>query len=144
MKNTNINRWELFRDTVIFQLKLGLDALRDLFLSPVSILLALYDVIKGKDVSTSLFYKLMEIGHKSDHWINLFGYHQRGDYRKSLIEAKKEASVDDLFAQVESLLKEQHIKGGLTASAKTSIDKYLNKIINNQNSAEEENKQNND
>ena len=46
-------------------------------------------------------------------------------------EAKVDVNVDQLFSQVESLLKEQHGKGGLTASAKSTIDRYLNKIVEN-------------
>ena len=49
---------------------------------------------------------------------------------------KTDNNVDQLFSQVESLLKEQHDKGGLTASAKSTIDRYLNKIVENKNSTQ--------
>ena len=42
-------------------------------------------------------------------------------------------NVDQLFSKVESLLKDQHEKGGLTATAKSNIDRYLNKIADNKN-----------
>ncbi|WP_019029679.1 hypothetical protein [Colwellia piezophila] len=48
--------------------------------------------------------------------------------------AKVEVNVDQLFSHVECLLKDQHGKGGLTASAKATIDRYLNKIVANKDS----------
>ena len=151
MSDPKIDRWSLFTDTLIFQVKLGMDAIRDLLLSPVSILFAVIDLFIHSSHKHSLFYNLMKIGHKSDTWINLFGTRNR--QQKSQAEAEepladltnaKEIScasnsntepknIDQLFSQVETLIKEQHDKGGLTASAKASIDKYLDKIISNTN-----------
>lgn len=137
MEKIKANRWRLVRDSLIFQVKLGLDALRDLLLSPVSIGCTLYDLIKGHDQHNSSFYKLMALGQKSDHWLNLFGCgdQPRDAQKKVWLQGAKandnqgERNVDQLFAQVEALLKEQHNQGGLTASAKTSIDRYLDKIV---------------
>lgn len=136
MHEPNISRWALIRDMLIFQIKLAMDAIRDLLLSPVSIICGLVDIFKGYSLSQSYFHKLMDLGQKSDSWLNLFGKHNldpNKDAENSNIigekQAKPEVNVDHLFLQVESLLKEQHGKGGLTASAKTTIDRYLNKIV---------------
>ena len=72
----------------------------------------------------------MDAGHKSDLWLNLFGYQHKNKKVAGSIKAKTDLSVDDLFIQVETLLKAQHKKGGLTASAKSSIDRYLDKMVN--------------
>jgi hypothetical protein len=157
MDKIKANRWTLVRDVCIFQVKLGLDAFRDLLLSPVSIACALYDLIKGHDQSVSSFYKLMALGHKSDSWLNLFGAGRpissdcnavkadetkRQELREKNLEVN--ANVDQLFTQVESLLREQHAKGGLTASAKSSIDSYLDKIITKKKSPQMPAQQNSD
>lgn len=136
MHEPDISRWTLIRDMFVFQVKLAMDAVRDLLLSPVSIICGLVDIFKGNSLSNSYFHRLMTLGQQSDGWLNLFGKHT---YDSSKAEensndigspkAKAEVSVDQLFSQVESLLKEQHGKGGLTASAKTTIDRYLNKIV---------------
>ncbi|WP_286263643.1 hypothetical protein [Thalassotalea atypica] len=136
MEEPELARWPLIRDTFIFQIKLAMDAMRDLFLSPVSIICALIDLFKGHSQSKSYFYRLMDLGHRSDTWLNLFGDHQADDesLKNSTSENNKnDINVDQLFSQVESLLKDQHDKGGLTASAKDKIDLYLNKIVENKN-----------
>jgi len=141
MKEPEFDRWTLIRDSLIFQIKLAMDAVRDLLLSPVSIMCTVLDVFSRRTLSQSYFHKLMRFGQKTDHWLNLFGNHQDtlnsekcsenkgGKTDLSSITTKAEESVDQLFTQVENLLKDQHGKGGLTASAKSTIDRYLNSII---------------
>ena len=73
MNEPDISRWTLIRDMVIFQVKLAIDAIRDLLLSPVSIICGLIDIFKGHSLSNSYFHKLMHYGHQSDRWLNLFG-----------------------------------------------------------------------
>jgi len=138
MHEPNISRWALIRDMLIFQIKLAMDAIRDLLLSPASIVCGLIDIFKGHSISKSYFHKLMKLGQKSDSWLNLFGNHNRSHSKEAenlnLLDGqniKPEVNVDHLFSQVESLLKDQHGKGGLTASAKATIDRYLNKILEN-------------
>jgi hypothetical protein len=134
MKEPDIPRWSLIRDMLIFQIKLAMDAIRDLFLSPVSIVCGLADLLLGNSLSKSYFYKLMGLGHQSDAWLNLFGSHNKDDQNTKVEgskETKPDMNVDQLFSQVESLLKDQHGKGGLTATAKSKIDRYLNKIVDN-------------
>jgi hypothetical protein len=132
MQEPDLPRWLLIRDMFVFQIKLAIDAIRDLFLSPVSIICGLADILLGKPLSKSYFHKLMDFGHKSDSWLNLFGNHNKDVENSNNIGSQKnkpEMNVDQLFSQVESLLKDQHGKGGLTAAAKSNIDRYLNKIV---------------
>jgi peptidoglycan hydrolase CwlO-like protein len=136
MQEPEISRWPLIRSMLIFQIKLAMDAIRDLLLSPVAIICGIVDIFKGHNFSQSYFKKLMELGHQSDLWLNLFGYQDKNDEQanvQSNEDTQTTMNVDFLFTQVESLLKEQHSKGGLTASAKTKIDNYLNKIAENKN-----------
>jgi hypothetical protein len=124
MKKPNRSQWLLLRDGLKFQVKLGLDAVRDLLLSPVAIVFIAIDLLQGKQ--RGLFHRLMEFGHKTDRWINLFGLPNEWEERRT----DEDLNVDRLFAQVEKLLKDGQCKGGLTAGAKVSIDAYLNKLIN--------------
>jgi len=128
MSSPEFNRWPRLKYAVIFQIKLGMDALRDLILSPISIICAVLDFLLGNNQNEGYFQKLMYFGRKTDKWINLFGEH---DNRKSILgETKKgEVNADQVFMQIEVLLKEQHEKGGITVAAKSSIDRYLNKLI---------------
>ena len=133
MSEPKSERWGLIRDLLIFQVKLAIDATRDFLLSPVSIICGLVDIFKGNSLSKSYFHKLMTFGHKTDAWLNLFG-NKKETVDSNVTDDQKAAgdvNVDQLFSQVEILLKEQHDKGGLTASAKATIDRYLNKIVEN-------------
>jgi len=134
MHKPEITRWALIRDMFVFQVKLAMDAIRDFLLSPVSIICGLVDILKGHSLSQSYFHKLMNFGHQTDAWLNLFGNHNKSVENinvQASEEAKADVNVDQLFSQVETLLKEQHGKGKLTASAKSTIDRYLNKIVEN-------------
>jgi hypothetical protein len=137
MHDPDISRWSLIRDLFTFQVKLAMDAIRDLFLSPVSIICALADIFKGNSLSKSYFHRLMRLGSQTDMWLNLFGNHKQSTENNNGLESqppKDAVNVDKLFNQVEALLKEQHDKGGITASAKATIDRYLNIIVENRNS----------
>jgi len=57
---------------LIFQLKLAADAIRDLVMSPVSIVIFLLDLILRPDEEESHYKQMMEFGRKTDQWINLF------------------------------------------------------------------------
>lgn len=139
MNEPDSGRWPLIRNMLFFQVKLALDAVRDLLLSPVSIICGLVDIFKGHSLSKSYFRKLMNFGQQTDLWLNLFGNHSTDKDTEDLNtqsghKENGDVNIDQLFFQVESLLKEQHSKGGLTTSAKSSINNYLNKIAAQKNS----------
>ena len=67
---------QAFRHLVVFQLKLAADALRDLLLSPISVLVFILDAIRKPKLEDSLYLRLMVLGRKSDHMINLFDEHK--------------------------------------------------------------------
>ena len=69
------------RHLLVFQVKLGVDALRDLILSPLSIAVFLIDSVRTPRVQDSLYLRLMTMGRRSDRVINLFDeYTQGGHY----------------------------------------------------------------
>ena len=61
-----------FRHLVVFQIKLTLDALRDLALSPLSIAAFVLDALRQPALEDSLYARLMALGRRSDRVINLF------------------------------------------------------------------------
>ncbi len=113
------DRWEFLRDVLVFQLKLLLDAVRDLALSPVSIVAGVIDLISG-DEPPGRFYRVLAFGRRTDTWINLFGKPGEG--------GEEDITVDSLVAQVERLVVDQYERGGVTASAKQAIDRSLDAI----------------
>lgn len=89
----------LLRDVGQFQIKLIADGLRDLLLSPVSILLALAGMLTRPDDPGWLFRRLMRFGVRTDRWINLFGAHHPMD--------PDQATSDQLLRSVEARVIEE-------------------------------------
>ncbi|GAB4349569.1 MAG: hypothetical protein Kow0026_05020 [Oricola sp.] len=102
------SRGALLRRLVIFQVKLFADGLRDLVLSPVSFAVAAIGILFGGRNPHGLFDRLMHAGHLTDNWIDLFGHHAREGDRPSL---------ERLIDEVESALRADHARGGVTAEA---------------------------
>lgn len=126
-------RWNLIRDLLVFQVKLAADALRDLFLSPMALVAALIDLSRANQAKESLFYQLLRVGRRSDHWINLFGaagapQEDTTDSAKAESPQGQLQSLDHWVLQLEGLLKDQYERGGITASAKNLVDETLDRL----------------
>jgi hypothetical protein len=67
-----VSIWRSFRHLLIFQIKLALDALRDLALSPLSVVVFVLDALRRPSLEDSWYVKLMALGRRSDRMINLF------------------------------------------------------------------------
>lgn len=140
MNQSPAYRWSTFKKLVIFQVKLAFDAVRDLFLSPISFVCALLDIIKNNSSEQSYFKKLMVLGGKTDVWLNLFAQHDvietetntSAEFasRDKVATENEQKNADQLFDKIEDLIREQHAKGGLTATAKKTLDGVLQKLGN--------------
>jgi hypothetical protein len=69
----NNPRHVLLRDLVLFQMKLWLDGLKDIVLSPLSIAACVLDLVFRRSGQRSLFYSVMRLGERFDLWLNLYG-----------------------------------------------------------------------
>ena len=123
----HVGRWTLLRDVVVFQGKLFVDGFRDLVLAPISLIAALGDLILGSRKG-SRFYSVVIFGKRSESWINLFGAVKRVRPEADELEVGHGDSIDAVVERVESRIKDQYQRGGLTASAKDAIDKTLDAI----------------
>jgi len=112
-------RGTLFRNTVIFQLKLIADGFRDLLLVPISLIASLIGLLRGGDEPDREFNQVLEVGRESERWINLFGTHEQPD------DATPAASIDALFSKVEETLKTQYQASGTSERAQAEIDEAL-------------------
>lgn len=75
----NNPRGVLLRDLLLFQMKLWLDGLKDIVLSPLSIAACAIDVLFRRSGQRSLFYGVMRLGERFDLWLNLYGPATRAD-----------------------------------------------------------------
>jgi hypothetical protein len=110
--------WELLRDLVRFQAKLLLDGLRDILMSPLSMVAAIAGTLVDRNRPQALFRQTMDFGQRTERWINLF------DRSGQQVDVG-EPGIDELFAILEQRVVDQYHRGGATASAKNAIDRSL-------------------
>jgi hypothetical protein len=87
----------LLRDVLRFQLKLWLEAARDVVLSPITLAAAVLDFLLLKQQPPRYFRALLMLGRKSEDWIDLWGLVDRG--------AKGE-NVDAVLARIEQVVRD--------------------------------------
>ena len=129
----NRGRWELFRDMAVFQVKLLLDGVRDVLLSPISLLATLVGLLTETERPGRYFYDLLRYGRQTDRWIDLFGAQQPGGPPgdrpgEPRDPALSRGGVDDFVSLIEDTLVREVERGGMTATAKESVDKLLDRI----------------
>lgn len=91
--------WSQLRRFLVFQLKLYVEAIRDVFLSGIALVAFLLDFVFQLKHEHSLFEKLLHLGRRSEIAINLFNQHDETE--------SGENSIDGIVRKVESKLKEQ-------------------------------------
>ena len=120
MNETNSSkRGELFRNAIVFQVKLMADGFRDLVLIPVSFFAAFIGLLRGGDEPEKEFNQVIDAGRESERWINLFGNHDVPE------NSNMATSIDVVFTKVEGVLKQQYKADGTSKSAQAEIDEAL-------------------
>jgi hypothetical protein len=118
-ETTPSKRGELVRQSVVFQLKLVTDGIRDLVLVPISFIATIIGLIRGGEEPEREYKQILELGRQSERWINLFGNHDLPD------DPRSSASIDVLFNRVEETLKQHYKAAGTSKSAQAEIDEAL-------------------
>ncbi len=114
------NKLAQVRRLLVFQLKLGFDALRDILLSPLSIVLTVIDLIEGKSGKDSHFEKLLRFGRRTERRINLFNQHDKDKGRVK--------TVDSVVEQIEDIIVKEYREGELSAKARVALEKSVSNI----------------
>jgi len=95
--NERLPAGKALRHMLVFQIKLIADAMRDLFLSPISMVVFLLDLISRPVLKDSLSLKLMLAGRRTDRMINLFNeYSTSGEY-----------TIDESVAELETVIQRE-------------------------------------
>ena len=124
--NPQSPQWALFRDLAVLQFKLLVDGFRDLVLLPASIIAALVSVLRSENGRPGpQFYDLLVAGKQSEVWINLFGALKNAPDGVDHSTAFDAADIDDMVSKVEIFMIDEYKRGGVTAQAKTRIEKAL-------------------
>ena len=85
--------WPQLKRLLIFQVKLYVDAFRDFFLSLLSLLAFLLDVLQQNHGPGSHFENVLKLGRRTEKAINLFDQHDP--------EQQDTRSVDGVIREVE-------------------------------------------
>jgi hypothetical protein len=110
-------RWLLIRDLTSFSVKLLLEAVRDVVLIPLAVAAGGVGLLLGGERPERYFEEVLEVGRRFEAWLNLFGRGE-GEVR----------SIDTHLERVETVLRDQYARGGVTAQAKNAIDRALDAI----------------
>ena len=98
------------RDFAIFQLKLLMDAAKDVVLSSLSIGALVIDMVSGGGKRPRLFYSVLKLSERFDLWLNLNGAMERleaGDIDEEGLFGASEAGSDSLLGKIEEVVKNQ-------------------------------------
>ena len=115
-------RWTLIRDALVFQAKLFVDGVRDLVLAPISFGALVLDLLGIGDRAGRHFYTLMLLGRQSEEWIDLF---EAADRPLLGAGVSSRGSLDSLIERLEATVVQEYERGGITASAKRTVDRAL-------------------
>jgi hypothetical protein len=94
----HLSRLQLLTDVVVFQAKLLIDGLRDVLLSPLSIVAAVVGLLTGGDEPQRYFQKVIRFGRRTEVWINLFGEHDGPGTSDHLVDPLRSKVIDQAQA----------------------------------------------
>ncbi|MFO7262050.1 MAG: hypothetical protein DIU52_012910 [bacterium] len=95
----------LIRDVLIFQLKLLLDAFKDVVLFKVAIIAAAVDLVLLQREPAKRFYTVLRLSERFDLWLNLNGAAQRADQSDDGLFGASLAGSDSLLGKLEELIR---------------------------------------
>ncbi|HXC54584.1 MAG TPA: hypothetical protein VNU97_04770 [Rhizomicrobium sp.] len=113
-------RWKFIRDVAVFEMKLALNNLHNFFQIPLTLAVALFDVVVGGKEQGERFYKLVEMGRTIDDAIDIYSIVAHRE--RSL---NQDYTVDAVIGRLESVIVREYEKGGTAASVKQAVDKAI-------------------
>jgi hypothetical protein len=116
----------LIRDVAVFQVKLVVDGLRDLFLVPISFIAGIISLAASKDGEPgSQFYEVLGAGKQSEIWIDLFGALRNAPDDVEQPVRFPDARMDEILDGIEAFVVDEERRGGMTAQARARFEKAL-------------------
>jgi|GEM_PF-316379 len=122
--------WPQLRQLLVFQIKLYIDAARDLLMSPLSVVVFIIDAVQGNRGEKSLFESLLQFGRRTEKAINLFNQHDIND--------ENHKGIDSILLQVEEAVRKEYTDGSVSTNARDSIEKSLDKLRSKLNQSKQE------
>ncbi|MBO6719257.1 MAG: hypothetical protein JJ913_14970 [Rhizobiaceae bacterium] len=117
------SRGRLVRRVIVFQFKLLADGIRDLVMSPLSIVAALVGFFADRRDPELYFDRLMYFGRETDRHINLFDQYGEGHPRRA-------ESLDAIAEEIEATIRQDFEEGGLSARGAARLRQLAMKLRN--------------
>jgi hypothetical protein len=116
-------RWQFLRDVAVFELKLTLNNFHNFFQVPMTLAVALVDLVFKHGEDGSRFYWLVEQGRLIDDHIDIYSI---VDHRERAMN--KDFTVDAVLKRVEGIIVREYEKGGTAASVKNAVDRVFDEM----------------
>ncbi len=116
-------RWKFLRDVAVFELKLTLNNIHNFFQVPLTLVVALVDLIFRHGEEGSRFYWLVEQGRIIDDHIDIYSII---DHRERAMN--KDYTVDAVLKRIEGAIMREYEKGGTAASVKDAVDRAFDEM----------------
>lgn len=116
-------RWQFMRDVAVFELKLALNNLHNFVQIPLTLAVALFDLVFKHGEEGSRFYWLVEQGRLIDDHIDIYSiihHRERG--------LNENFTVDAVLKRVEGVIVREYQKGGTAAGIKNAVDRALDEM----------------
>ncbi|MBL4772832.1 MAG: hypothetical protein JKX98_04310 [Alcanivoracaceae bacterium] len=100
------NRSEVIRDTLVLQLKLIVDGVRDLLLMPLVLFATISGLLMHKNNPGRYLYRLLSYGKASEKWIGLFDEAEK-DHMEPL--DLRDKSFDELLKKTQNAFESKYV-----------------------------------
>lgn len=117
------SRTELVRDTIVLQLKLIVDGIRDLALMPICLFATLFGLIVHRDRPGRYTYRILSYGRLSEKWIGLFDDADKDEMGPLEYEGEK---FDDIVVKAQNAFESKYVD----PEKKDLLVKKLNDALN--------------
>ena len=116
-------RWKFLRDVAVFELKLILNNMHNFIQVPLTMAVALVDLVFRHGEEGSRFYWLVEQGRVIDDHIGIYSIID--DRERGL---NRDFTVDAVLKRVEDVIVREYEKGGTAAAIKNAVDRTLDEM----------------
>lgn len=106
-------RARLLRRVVLFQVKLFADGIRDVVMSPLSLVAGVLGLFASRNPEGD-FERLMLFGRQTDRWINLFDIY-------GTEEARQQPTLDKVAEDIEAAIRRDYANGWMSARSAQTI-----------------------
>lgn len=116
-------RWKFIRDVAVFQFKLFLNNVHNFFQIPLTLVVALVDLVFKTNPEGARFYKLLEYGRTIDDSIDIYSVIA---HREKSLNA--DYTVDNVVSKLEGVIVREYQKGGTAASVRAAVDRAIDEM----------------